>query len=155
MAKAAAQLSERAIVVFDPLLKTELAEAQAESAEIDAALARPDDGLAQSAQTGQRWYDAEVHRIRGEILLTKSPADPAVAEEAFLAAVAIAQAQKTRSFELRAALSLAKLYRATGRDADAHAALRPSLEGFSPTPEFPEIGEAFGFTAAIGGGAGG
>ena len=38
--------------------------------------------------------------------------------------------------------SLAKLYRATGRDADAHAVLAPALEGFSPTPELPEIAEA-------------
>jgi hypothetical protein len=47
------------------------------------------------------------------------------AKDAFVTAIAIAQAQKTRSFELRARLSLAKLYRATGRDADAHAMLGP------------------------------
>ena len=60
----------------------------------------------------------------------------------FLAAIAIAQAQKAGSFEMRAALSLAKLYQATGRGADAHAVLGRALEGFSPTPEFPEIAEA-------------
>jgi hypothetical protein len=43
---------------------------------------------------------------------------------------------------LRAALSLAKLYQSTKRAADAHAVLAPALEGFSPTPEFPEIQEA-------------
>jgi hypothetical protein len=59
-----------------------------------------------------------------------------------LTAIAVAQQQNARSFALRAALSLAKLYRATGRDADARAALRPALEGFSPTPEFPEVGDA-------------
>jgi hypothetical protein len=48
-------------------------------------------------------------------------------------------AEKARSFELRGALSLAKLYHANGRDADAHAALSPALEGFTPTPEMPEI----------------
>jgi predicted ATPase len=74
--------------------------------------------------------------------LKQNPADPAPAEAAFLAAIAVAQEQKARSFELRAALSLAKLYRATGRNADARAALEPALEGFSPTPEFPEVGDA-------------
>jgi len=76
-------------------------------------------------------------------------ADPAPAERAFLHAIAIARQQATRSFELRAALSLAKLYRVTGRDADARADLGPVLEGFSPTPEFPEIGQALAFVADI------
>jgi SAM domain (Sterile alpha motif) len=61
----------------------------------------------------------------------------------------VAQQQKARSFELRAALSLAKLYQSTGRAADAHAVLAPALEGFSPTPEFPEIAEARGVLAAL------
>ena len=72
-------------------------------------------------------------------MLKRDPANTAPAEEAFLTAIAIAQQQKARSFELRAALSLAKLYQSTGRAADAHAVLAPALEGFSPTPEFPEI----------------
>ena len=79
----------------------------------------------------------------------QNPADPAPAEQAFLIAIAIAQSQKARSFELRAALSLAKLYRATGRDADAHAVLGPALEGFAPTAEFPETAEAGEFVATI------
>jgi predicted ATPase len=64
------------------------------------------------------------------------------AEEAFLPAIATAQQQKARSFELRAALSLARLYQSAGRAADAYAALAPALEGFAPTSEFPEIEEA-------------
>jgi hypothetical protein len=80
--------------------------------------------------------------LRGEILLRRDPANTAPAEDAFLTAIAIAQQQKARSFELRAALSLAKLYHSTHRPADAHAVLAPALEGFSPTPEFREIAEA-------------
>ena len=83
---------------------------------------------------------------RGEIL---ADVDPAAAEDALLSAIAIAQAQKARSFELRAALALAKLYRTTGRLADAHAVLGPALQGFSSTPEFPEIGQALAFVADI------
>ena len=50
---------------------------------------------------------------------------------------------------MRAALSLAKLRQSTGRPADAHAVLAPALEGFSPTPEMPEIAEAQGLLAAL------
>ena len=75
--------------------------------------------------------------------------NPAPAEEAFLAAIAVAQRQKARSFELRAALSLAKHYRAAARPADAHAVLTPALEGFAPTPEMPEIAEAQALLATL------
>jgi hypothetical protein len=57
-------------------------------------------------------------------------------------AITVAQQQKARSFELRAALSLVKLHHSTDRPADAHAVLASALKGFSPTPEFPEIAEA-------------
>jgi hypothetical protein len=62
---------------------------------------------------------------------------------------AIAQSQKARSFELRAALSLAKLYRAADRDADAHAVRAPAVEGFPPTQQFPELTEAQTLLAAL------
>ena len=71
------------------------------------------------------------------------------AEEAFRTAIAIAKQQGARSFELRAALALAKLYQSTGRPADAHAVLAPALEGFSPTPEMPEIAEAQALLTAL------
>ncbi len=70
------------------------------------------------------------------------PADPALAEEALQTAIAVSKRKATRSFELRAALALAKLYQSTGRPAEAHAVLAPALEGFSPTREMPEIAEA-------------
>jgi hypothetical protein len=54
----------------------------------------------------------------------------------------VSREQGARSFELRAALPLAKLYRSTGRAADAHAVLAPALAGFSPTPDFPETAKA-------------
>jgi hypothetical protein len=60
-------------------------------------------------------------------------------------AISIAQSQEARSFELRAALSLAKLYRA----ADAHAVLAPAVEGFPPTQQFPELTEAQTLLAAL------
>jgi hypothetical protein len=57
--------------------------------------------------------------------------------------------QKGRSFELRAALDLARLYNSTSRSGDAYALLAPALKGFSPTPEFPEIAEAQTLLAAL------
>ena len=124
-------------VVYTTLFETALAEAEAEAGEIEAALASIDRTVALTERTGQRWNEADTHRARGEILFKRDPANTAPAEKAFLTAIAVAQQQKARSFELRAALSLAKLYQSTGRAADAHAVLAPALEGFSPTPEFP------------------
>ena len=86
--------------------------------------------------------DSESHRIRGTIFRIRDPASPELAEEAYLAAISVARQGSARSFELRAALSLAKLYQSTDRPAEAHAVLAPALDGFSPTPEMPEIDQA-------------
>ena len=112
-------------------------------------MARLDDALALAGETGERWSDAFLHRLRGEVLLKRDPANTAPAQDALLTAIAIAQRQKGRSFELRAALALAKLYQSTGRVADAHAVLASALKGFSPTPEFPEIVEAQTLLSAL------
>ena len=97
-----------------PLFQGRLAELEAEGPDADGALRRIDEALALANETGEHWSHAPLHRIRGEILLKREPANPAPAEEAFLAAISVAQAQKARSFELQAALSLAKLYQSTG-----------------------------------------
>jgi predicted ATPase len=129
-------------VLYTTLFETALAETEADAGEIEAALASIDHAVALTGRTGQRWNEADTHRARGRILLKRDPANTVPAEEAFLTAIAVAQQQKARSFELRAALSLAKLYQSTGRAADAHAVLAPALKGFSATPEFPEIEQA-------------
>ena len=112
MRRAAALLDADGVGAFKPLVRTSLAEAEARNGETKAALATLEEALDDFDRTGQRWFNAEIHRMRGEILLEQNPADPALAEEAFLTAISVAQAQKARSFELRAALALAKLYRA-------------------------------------------
>ena len=83
-----------------------------------------------------------MHRLRGDILLKRDAANPAPAEEAYRAAIAIAEQQGARSLGLQASLALAKLYHLTDRPAEAYAILAPALEGFSPTPRMPEIAEA-------------
>jgi predicted ATPase len=83
---------------------------------------------------GYRAFEAELYRVRGELIFRREPPDFGVAEQALQTVVAVARRQKTRSFELRAAISLAKLYQSTARPAQAHAVLTPALEGFSRKP---------------------
>ncbi|MGB7097321.1 MAG: hypothetical protein WBD95_00940, partial [Xanthobacteraceae bacterium] len=127
--------------LFLPFYQGLLAEIEA-GGDAEAALAEVDGALTLAGETGEHWFDVALHRIRGDILLKVRPDDPAPAEQAFLAAIAVAREQGARSFCLQAALKLAKLYQSTGRPADAHAVLAPALEGFSPTPELAEIAEA-------------
>jgi predicted ATPase len=108
-----------------------------------------DDAFTESERTEQRWYEAEMHRIRAEILLKRDPANTAAAEQSLQAAIAVALTQKARSFELRAALSLGKLYRAANQEADAHAVLASAVEGFPPTRQFPELTEARALLTAL------
>jgi predicted ATPase len=142
-------LDAQKAVIFDGMLKIALAQSEAESGDLARALATLDIAIASSERTGQRTHAAELHRVRGDILLAQNLADPAPAEAAFLTAIAIAQQQKARSFELRAALALVKLHHSTGRPTDAHDILGPALEGFTSTPEFPQITEAMDFLAAV------
>ena len=142
-------LREQNVLLFDGLLKKILSEGEARAGDLERAVATLDEALATSDRAGFRTFEAELHRVRGEILLKRDPSTPAPAEDAFLTAIAVAKQQGTRSFELRAALALAKLYKSTGRPADAHAVLAPALEGFSPTPEMPEIAEAEALLGAL------
>jgi predicted ATPase len=127
---------------FDGLVKISLAKAEARAGDVDRAVAVLDEALATCERIGFRAFEAELHRVRGAMLLKRDLAKPAVAEEALQTAIAVAKQQGTRSFELQAALELAKLYKSTARPAEAHAVLAPALEGFSPMPEMPEIAEA-------------
>jgi class 3 adenylate cyclase/predicted ATPase len=142
MRDTASRQADKGIIPATTFFETTLAEAEAGADGTDAAFCTINRALAMSERTGLRWYESETHRIRGEILLKRDPGNASPAEQAFLTAIAVAQAQKARSFELRAALALAKLYQSTARLTEAHAILSPALEGFSPTPEMPEIAEA-------------
>jgi len=133
-----------------PSFEAALAEAEASAGETDVALRRLRHVLAELEHTEERWYEAEMHRIRAEILLKRRPADTAAAEQSLRLAIAIAHSQKARSFELRAALALAKLYCAANRDVDAYSVLAPAVEGFPPTRQFPELAEAQALLLALG-----
>jgi predicted ATPase len=149
MRRGAELLREQNALLYDGLLKIALAEAEAQAGDADRAVGILDEALATSGRTGHRAFEAELHRVRGETLVKRDPANVAPAEGAFLTAIAVSKQQATRSFQLRAAISLAKLHWSTARPAEAHAILAPALEGFAPTPEFPEIEEALEIMTAI------
>jgi predicted ATPase len=126
-----------------------LAELEAATRGPDAALTLIDRGLAAAQETGEHYTDPYLHRLRGEVLFRRDPANPVPAKEAFQTAVAIAKQQRARSYELLASLSLAKLYQSTSSLAEAQAVLAPALQGFAPTDEMPEIAEAQTLLVAI------
>jgi predicted ATPase len=125
-----------------PALHGALAELEAIAKGPDSALTLIDQGLAITKETGEHFTDPYLHRLRGDILLKRAPTNTLPAEEAYQTAIVVAKEQGARSYVLLASLSLAKLYQSTDRFADAREVLAPALEGFSPTPEMPEIVEA-------------
>lgn len=150
MRSAIDELRDQRIRQSLPWCLTLLAEMEADAGEIAAALVSIDAALAEARQTGEHWYDAESHRTRGNILLAQDPAESAAAEQAFRMAMAVAQRQQARSFVLRAALSLAELYAARGRDAEAYGVLAAPLAGWTASGELPEIEEAQTLLAGLG-----
>jgi adenylate cyclase len=119
-----------------------LAELEAMRPDLDRALTTVHAGLAMAEETREHYTDPYLYRLRGDFLLRRRPAAHAPAEEAFQTAIAIAGGQGARGYTLTASHALAKLYQSTGRPDDAREILAPALEGFSPTPEMPEIAEA-------------
>jgi predicted ATPase len=137
------------VPLFAPLFHGRLAELQAEQMSPDAALISIDCAIELARAGDNRYIDALLHRIRGDILLRADPANPARAEEAFLTAISVAREQGARSFGLQAALALAKFDQRTNRAADPQDILASALEGFSPTPEMPEIEEGQALLAVL------
>ena len=91
---------------------------------------------------GGRWLEAELHRLRGELLLTPPDRDPAAAEACFSRAVTVAREQDARLWELRAATSLARLWREQGRHAEASDLLAPICGWFTEGFDTPDLRDA-------------
>ena len=81
--------------------------------------------------TQERWCEAEVNRIAGEIALLSSKPDMAKAEVYFERALAVARQQQAKSWELRAAMSMARLWRNQGRQQQAYDLLGTVYEWFT------------------------
>ena len=82
-------------------------------------------------RNGVRYYEAELHRVEGKLLLSLASRDEWHAEESFRRAVEIARAQDAKSFELRASTSLARLWRHQGKRAEARGLLDPIYSWFT------------------------
>jgi predicted ATPase len=87
--------------------------------------------LALVDKSGGHWYEADIHRLQGECLLVQSSANHTAAETCFQQAMAIAQHQNAKSFELRAATSLAKLWQQHGKRQEAYDLLAPVYHWFT------------------------
>jgi len=128
--------------VLAPLFLTLLAEALAFAGNIEEALAALDDALARAAVSGERGWNAEIHRLRGELTGRLPHPDPAKAEKSFCTALAIAREQGTRGYELRAATSLARLWREQGRRGEARDLLAPLYDWFTEGFDTADLKEA-------------
>jgi predicted ATPase len=92
--------------------------------------------------TKERWNEAEVHRVAGEIAL-KSPVPDAVkAETYFERALAVARQQQAKSWELRAAMSMARLWRDQGKRDAARDLLAPVYGWFTEGFDTLDLKEA-------------
>jgi predicted ATPase len=135
--------------LWRPTYLTMLAEIESRSGRPEAGLATLDTALATMCRTGERWFEAEANRMRGELLLKLQQPDYGAVEGAFMRAIEIARSQHTRTFELRATLSLAKLYRATGRNSGVRELLVAAVAGFTEGAEVPEVAEVNRFLESL------
>ena len=108
-----------------------VADAYGAIGKIDEGLSALDEALDWVQRNDERLYAAEVHRIRGELLLRQPVPDLAQAEDCFEQALAFARDQQAKSWELRAAMSLARLWHQNGRSDDAHGLLAPVYGWFT------------------------
>jgi predicted ATPase len=115
----------------EPFFLSLVAEALAFAGEVDQGLAELDQALARSAESGEKWVDAELHRLRGDLMCRLPRPDLDSAERSFRAALSIAREQGTRGFELRAATSLARLWGKQGRQTEGRGLLAPVYGWFT------------------------
>jgi predicted ATPase len=120
-----------------------LAEAHLQTGDFATAARELDDAFRTAAEySDQNQYLAELHRLRGELLRAQSPGQPAEAEACFQQARAVARAQQAKSFELRATLSLCRLWQQQGRRADARQELDSIFGWFTEGFNSPDLGAA-------------
>jgi len=108
-----------------------LAEAWGTTGEPKAGLAGLTEALTLVGTTGERWYESEIYRVKGELLLQQSLDYQTEAERCFQEAMAIARSQQAKSFELRTATSLARLWQQQGIRQEAYDLLAPVYNWFT------------------------
>jgi predicted ATPase len=106
-----------------------LAKACETAGQVEEALSLLDDALQIAERIGERWFAAELYRHKGQFMLRHG--DSEAAEELYRQALTIAKEQEAKLWELRAAVTLAKLGRDQGRRSDAHDLLAPVYRWFT------------------------
>ena len=125
-----------------PLLLTYLARAYAELGQFDDAWRCIGEAMTAVETTKERWCEAEVHRVAGEIALRSPEPDAAKAEAYFERALAVARTQQAKSWELRAAMSMARLWRDQGKPQQARELLAPVYGWFTEGFDTLDLKEA-------------
>ena len=106
---------------------------------LDEAAAEVEVALRDIAETGEYWWQPEIHRLRAECLLAQPNADKGAAESSLRRAIADARAAGSKMLELRIAAGLARLLRADNREHEAEALLAPILGGFTEGFATPDV----------------
>lgn len=118
------------------------ARADADLGKFEEAWHRIAETISMVEKTKERWCEAEVNRIAGEIALLSSDTDTARAEAYFERALAVARRQQAKSWELRAAMSMARLWRDQGKPQQARELLSPVYGWFTEGFETLDLKEA-------------
>ena len=148
-AKALAQISQ-ALTAFQaagqrqgwPYYLAQLAEAYGRGGDEAAGLQRLAEALAVVDDTEECWWEAELYRLKGDLLLQQATGSSDEAEACFHQALDIARCQQAKSLELRAAMSLARLWRRQGKRAEAHELLAPIYGWFTEGFDTADLQEA-------------
>jgi class 3 adenylate cyclase/predicted ATPase len=119
-----------------------LAEVHSIMGQPEAGLTALREALALVEKTGERYYEAELHRLQGELLLLHAAPEVAHAEACFQHALAVARCQEAKSLELRAAMSLARLWQQQGKRAEARELLAPIYGWFTEGFDTADLQEA-------------
>jgi predicted ATPase len=128
--------------VFMPLWLSSLTRAYAELGQFDAARRCIGEAMRAIEATKEKWCEAEIYRIAGEIALLSPEPDAVKAEAYFERALAIARAQQAKSFELRAAMTMAQLLRNQGKRDEAYGLLAPIYGWFTEGFDTLDLKEA-------------
>jgi class 3 adenylate cyclase/predicted ATPase len=126
-----AALRSTGTTLWMPLYLSHLARAHADLTQFTDAWCCVDNAIAAVETTKERWCEAEVYRTAGEISLTLAGSSQSRAQANFERALAIAREQNAKSWELRAAMSLARLWRDQGNRQQAHNVLASTFAWFS------------------------
>ena len=127
---------------LEPFCLSYLAGAHAELDNFDDALYCIREAVTAVETTKEKWSEAEIHRIAGEIALKSLKPDAAKAEAHFERALKVARAQQAKSWELRVAMSLARLWRDQGKRTEAFDLLAPIYGWFTEGFDTLDLKEA-------------